>query len=240
MAAHDMNDALKHPHSYVTFSTIGDDTITALTTLAVLFKIRFKKPVAPEIIQSPIKAAENIRPAALVQPIITSPVKHNYHTRSQTEVNRTSPANVIESQNSPQLPRVVTPAARGAATPRVVARERNLSPRNLSQGDFFDMGSANNAIAFFNNHWNNVTMINAFLQPCTGKEMQYKDLMKKLTLGPLYKKVLGNELGRLFQGIRNIQGTNNCFFVELTNIPNDQKITYEKLLCDHKPHKSDT
>jgi hypothetical protein len=48
-------------------------------------------------------------------------------------------------------------------------------------------------------------MMNAVLHPATGKEMQYKDLMKNSTLGPLYKKGFGNELGHLFQGIRDIQ-----------------------------------
>jgi hypothetical protein len=131
MAAHDMTDALKHPHPDVPFSIIGDVKITTLTTLAVIFKNKFKKPLAPVIIESPIKAAENKRPAVLVQPISTSPTKHNYHTRSQKEVKQ-APDNVIESQNSPQLPRVVTPEAKSAAPPRVPARARNLSPRNLS------------------------------------------------------------------------------------------------------------
>jgi hypothetical protein len=58
MAAHDMNDALKHPHPDVPFSTIGDETITALTTLEAILKNKFKKPLAPVIIESPIKAAE--------------------------------------------------------------------------------------------------------------------------------------------------------------------------------------
>jgi hypothetical protein len=102
------------------------------------------------------------------------------------------------------------------------------------------MGSANNAIAFGNNHWATVPMMNSVLHPATDKEMQYKDLVKKSTLGPLYKKVFGNEHGRLFQGIRDIQGTSTCFFVELTNIPKDRKITYGKLVCDHKPHKAET
>jgi hypothetical protein len=52
-----MTDALKHPHPYVPFSTIGDEKITALTTLAAIFKNKFNRPLAPVIIDSPIKAA---------------------------------------------------------------------------------------------------------------------------------------------------------------------------------------
>jgi hypothetical protein len=62
-------------------------------------------------------------------------------------------------------------------------------------------------------------MINAVLHPETGKEMQHKDTMKHPLLGPHYKKGFGNELGRLCQGIRDIKGTNTCFFVELKKHP---------------------
>jgi hypothetical protein len=81
--------------------------------------------------------------------------------------------------------------------------------------------------------------MNAVIHPASGKEMQYKDIIQHLTLGPKYKAGFGNELGRLCQVIRDIQGTNTCFFVELSNIPKDRKITYGKLVCDHKPNNVD-
>jgi hypothetical protein len=48
-----------------------------------------------------------------------------------------------------------------------------------------------------------------------------------------------NEAGRLFQGIHDIPGTNTCFFVELTNISKDRKITYGKIVSDYKPQKKE-
>jgi hypothetical protein len=42
MAAQDMKDALKHPHPEFPFATIGDDTITAFTTLSEIFTTKFK------------------------------------------------------------------------------------------------------------------------------------------------------------------------------------------------------
>jgi hypothetical protein len=45
-------------------------------------KNKFHKPSALELIQAPVKAAENKQPSALVQPILTSPMKYNYQTRS--------------------------------------------------------------------------------------------------------------------------------------------------------------
>jgi hypothetical protein len=93
--------------------------------------------------------------------------------------------NGIESLNLPQLPRVVTTASRSAAPPRVSARAHNLYPINLAQGDLLDMGLVNNAMASANT---NVPMMNAVLHLTTGKEIQYKDIMKHPILGPQYKQ----------------------------------------------------
>jgi hypothetical protein len=82
-------------------------------------------------------------------------------------------------------------------------------------------------------------MMNAAIHPVTGKEMQYKDLMKDPDLGPLFEIGLSNELGRICQGIWDIAGTNTVFFVDLTSILKDHKITYGKLVCDFKPNKTE-
>ena len=50
---------------------------------------------------------------------------------------------------------------------------------------------------------------------------------------------LGNEIGHLCQGIRDIAGTDTAFFVELKNIPKDRKITYVKMVRDYKPNKAE-
>jgi hypothetical protein len=42
MTAQDMTYALKHPHPDVPFTTIGDDTISALATLVEIFTRKFK------------------------------------------------------------------------------------------------------------------------------------------------------------------------------------------------------
>jgi hypothetical protein len=116
-------------------------------------------------------------------------------------------------------------------------RSQNLSPRNLSQDDFWDMETANMAIVLGNHHWSQQHHANAVFHPFTGKEMEYTALMKDPSLQPLWKRGFGNEAGRLFQGIHDIPGTDTCFFVELTNTPKDRNITYGKIVCDYKPHK---
>jgi hypothetical protein len=69
--------------------------------------------------------------------------------------------------------------------------------------------------------------------------MEYSALIKDSHLQPLWTRGFGNECGRLFQGIRDIPGTDTCFFIKLKNIRNHRKITYGKIVCDYKPHKKE-
>jgi hypothetical protein len=69
--------------------------------------------------------------------------------------------------------------------------------------------------------------------------MEYTALMRDPQMKPLWTRGFGNKCGRLFQGIRDIAGTDTCFFVTLTDIPKDRKITYGKIVCDYKPHKKE-
>jgi hypothetical protein len=69
--------------------------------------------------------------------------------------------------------------------------------------------------------------------------MEYLALMKDPCLQPLWTRGFGNKCDLPFQGIRDIPGTDTCFFTTLKNIPNDRKITYGKIVCDYKPHKQE-
>jgi hypothetical protein len=99
------------------------------------------------------------------------------------------------------------------------------------------MDTAHMAIALVNHHWSQVHKSNAVVHLITGKEMEYMALMKEPRLQPLWTRGFGNEVGRLFQGIRYIPGTNTCFFIKLTTILKYKKITYGKIVCNYKPHK---
>jgi hypothetical protein len=58
MTANYIADALKHPHPDVPFITVGGDTISALTTLASIFKRKKYNFPAQHLIDSPIKGTE--------------------------------------------------------------------------------------------------------------------------------------------------------------------------------------
>jgi hypothetical protein len=81
--------------------------------------------------------------------------------------------------------------------------------------------------------------VNAVIHPVTGKEMGYISVMKEPCIQPLWKRGFGRKCRRLFQGIRDIPGTNTYFFIKLTNISKDINITYGKIVSDYKPHKKE-
>jgi hypothetical protein len=154
-------------------------------------------------------------------------------TRSQTTIH------TQDNSNVPLTPRVVTPRTLRPSPPRVPTCSRRLSPRNLSQDDFCGMDTAHMVLSLGDNHWSRQHQENSVIQPITGKEMEYSALMKDPRLQPLWTRGCGNECRRLFQGIRDIPGTDTCFFIKLTNTPKDRHITYGKIVCDYRPHKKE-
>jgi hypothetical protein len=57
MAANDMTDALQNPHPDVPFTQVGDDTISALTALAEIYKLKLQKVQTPARQAAPSKVA---------------------------------------------------------------------------------------------------------------------------------------------------------------------------------------
>jgi hypothetical protein len=153
----------------------------ALTKLAEIFKNKFQKVQTQGLPNAPAKAAEHTTPDELSNPILTSPAHQQCKKRSQTIINDQ------DTINAPLLPRVVTPMMGRLAPPRVPMRSQNLSPRNLSQNNFWDMETANMAIAFGNDHWYQQHHANAVVHPVTGKEMEYTALVKDPSLQLLWK-----------------------------------------------------
>jgi hypothetical protein len=228
-----MTDALQNPHPEVPFTSVGDDTISALTDLAAIFKLKLRQTPSP----APQAAPPKVFPRPSLAPssiqILNSPMPIARQTISQTTIHTQDIPNV------PLPPRVVTPRTPHQSPPRVPTSSQSLSPRNFSQDDFCRMDSAHMAIALEHNHWSQQHQSNSVIHPVTGKEMEYSALMKDPRLQPLWTRGFGNKCGRLFQGIRDIPGTDTCFFIELKNIPHDRKITYGKIVCDYKPHKKE-
>jgi hypothetical protein len=233
MAAKDMTDALQNRHPKVRFAHVGDDTISALAELATIFKLKLRKTPPPTLPAAPPTVKQRTCLAESSSPILASLMPMPRQKISHTTTHK------HDIPNAPLLPRVVTPMTLNPSPPRVPTRSRRLSPRNLYQNDFYGMDTAHMAISLRDNHWYQQHLASAVVHPVTGKEMEYMALMKDPRLQPLWKRGFGNECGCLFQGIRDIPGTDTCFFVKLTNIPKDRKITYGEKVCDYKPHKTE-
>jgi hypothetical protein len=233
MAAKDMTDNLQNPHPDVPFASIGDDTIAALADLAAIFKLKLQQAPSPATPASPPTVVQRPSHIPSSTQILNSPMPDSRQTISQTTIH------TPDIPKGPLPPRVVTPRTLRHSSPRVPTGSRRLSPRNLSQDDFCGMDTAHMAIALGNNHWSQRHQANSVIHPVTGKEMEYSALMKDPRLQPLWARGSGNKCGRLFQDIRDIPGTDTCFFVDLKNIPKDRKITYGKIVCDYKPHKQE-
>jgi hypothetical protein len=69
------------------------------------------------------------------------------------------------------------------------------------------MNTAHMAISLRNHRWSQQHQANVVIHPIIGKEMEYMALMKDPHLQTLWKLGFGNACGRLFQGIRDIPGT---------------------------------
>jgi hypothetical protein len=147
MAAKEMTDALQNPHPEVPFTHVRDDTISALTELAEIFKLKLRNNQTPALPAAP--PTVNLYPCLTEpsNPILAAPMPPPRQTRSQTTIH------VRDITNSPLIPRVVRPMTRNPSPPRVPTRSRNLSPRNLSQDDFCGTDTSHMTIALGNNHW---------------------------------------------------------------------------------------
>jgi hypothetical protein len=192
MEANDMSNALQKPHPEVPFTHVGDDTISALTALAEISKLKFKNGHIPKLPAPPAKVTQSTCLTESSNPILASPIPPPRQTRSHTTIYNQ------DITNAPLLPRVVTPMTSQSSPPRVPRRSQHLAPRNLSQDEFCGMDTAHMTIALENHHWSQQHQANAVVNPITGKEMEYMALMKDPRLQPLWTRGFGNEVGRLF------------------------------------------
>lgn len=61
--------------------------------------------------------------------------------------------------------------------------------------------------------------------------MEYKHFIADPDYKDTWSTSFANELGQLFQGIRDIDGTNTCYFIPVTAMPEGRKAMYGKLVC---------
>jgi hypothetical protein len=70
-----------------------------------------------------------------------------------------------------------------------------------------------------------INFIGAIIDDIPGNVLEYRHLIKSDKHKNIWQHSFAYELGRLFQGIRNIKGTNICFFIEKDKMPRHKRAT---------------
>jgi hypothetical protein len=84
-----------------------------------------------------------------------------------------------------------------------------------------------------------VNFIGAIVNYVTGNVLKYCHLIKSNSHQTIWLHSFANELGRLFQGIRNIKGTDTCFFIWKQQMPHHKRTTYGWICCNYCPQKDE-
>jgi hypothetical protein len=81
--------------------------------------------------------------------------------------------------------------------------------------------------------------IRAIIDNETGDMLEYRHLVKKESTRALWETSFAKEIGRLFQGIRHLKGTDTCFFICKEQVLLDKRPTYGPICCIFWPQKEE-
>jgi len=81
--------------------------------------------------------------------------------------------------------------------------------------------------------------LGAVIDEDTGKMLEYRHLVQNESTRVVWERSFANEIGRLFQGIRHLKGTNTCFFIRKCQVPSDKRPTYGRIVCTVRPQKDE-
>jgi hypothetical protein len=84
-----------------------------------------------------------------------------------------------------------------------------------------------------------INFIGAIVDDITGDVLEYHHLVKSNTHRAIWQKSFANKLGRLFQGIHDIKGTDTCFFIRKKKMPSHKRVAYGCICCNYHPHKDE-
>ena len=77
------------------------------------------------------------------------------------------------------------------------------------------------------------------VNPDTGELNEYRQLIHSSD-GDQWVTSFCNEVGRLFQGYKEIKGTDTCKFIHKREMPADRKATYIRIVVADRPRKVET
>ncbi len=81
--------------------------------------------------------------------------------------------------------------------------------------------------------------LGAIINKNTGTVLEYRHLVKNPATKAVWETSFANKIGCLFQGIRDLQGTNTCFFIQKLQVPTNKQPTYSRIVCNVCPQKKE-
>jgi hypothetical protein len=84
-----------------------------------------------------------------------------------------------------------------------------------------------------------IHFIGAIIVNDTGNVLEYQHLIKMDKHKKVWVHGFANEIGQLFQGIRNVPGTDTCFFIPESLVSAHKCPTYSCICCIYQPHKEE-
>jgi hypothetical protein len=84
---------------------------------------------------------------------------------------------------------------------------------------------------------NSLNFISIIVDNITGNVLEYRHLIKSDKLRTIWQMSFANKLGRLFQGIHTIKGTDTCYFIHRKQIPQRKHATYRCIVCNYRPQE---
>ena len=223
-------------------------TTAAVTKLAELLHRAAKQPqvhiptdnVPTENVPTPSTPDERVEPSSPAQvPRVVSPnpLSQEGSTQHPAQVPR------VESPHSPQPS--VSPTQQPTAIPVTQEDDDYIPSQRLHRYNTRNKFSRQNALIHLLQQQPSDPS-NVFFMP-TVHHIFNEETGKKETLDTLlagqhhdrWNKSLSNELGRLTNGIRDINGTQTMFFIHKNQVPSGRIVTYINPVCDYQPKKDD-
>jgi hypothetical protein len=84
-----------------------------------------------------------------------------------------------------------------------------------------------------------VHFIGTIINDDTGDVLKYGHLMKMDKHKQVWAHIFANKIGQLFQGSRNVTGTDTCFFIPKSLVPAHKHPTYGHICCNYGPQKEE-
>jgi hypothetical protein len=162
--------------------------------------------------------------------------------KKATTDERTEPTPRVTTQRTPRMPTPMVP------TPRV---QEDITPNRITEPDHVharcsprghrppQVTQEKRAYQLLATPLPRINKTCAVTDVATGQQLEYRQLLQRPDLKPIWEKAFANELGRLAQGIQDVKGMNTIAFIHAAEIPKERTVTYGRLVCNIRPQKAE-